>query len=76
MAEKKKKKSSKKVSFMELTEKELDKMYVDSKKELQELRFQIVTSSVRNVNKISHLKKEIARILTTKKIRATKAATG
>lgn len=57
-------KSTKKVSFADMTNEELQSMLKQFKKELQELRFQLVTASVQNTAKISHLKKDIARILT------------
>ena len=64
MATQKKKKGTKKISFSELSDKELQKMYSDNKKELQDLRFKTVTAAVRNVKKIRQLKRDIARILT------------
>jgi len=75
MAEKKKdKKKAKKskISFQELTVEELEKMKVDIKKELQEIRFKIVTGSVSNVKKISHLKKDYARAMTFLKLKKNK----
>ena len=56
--------NKKKVIFSELRVEELEKLKVDIKKELQELRFQLVTSTVPNIRKIRNLKKNYARILT------------
>ncbi len=64
MLRKSTKKAAKKVSFAEMGNEELNSMMRDFKKELQEIRFQFVTASVQNTARVSHLKKDIARIKT------------
>jgi large subunit ribosomal protein L29 len=60
----KKDKKGKSISLNLMNESELLKMYNESKKELQEIRFSIATSSYNKVSRVKHLKKNIARILT------------
>ncbi len=60
----KKDKKGKSISLNLMNESELMKLYNESKKELQEIRFSIATSSYNNVSRVKHLKKNIARILT------------
>lgn len=60
----KKEKKSKKVSLRSLSEAELKKLHNDYKKELQEIRFSIATSSYNNVSRVKQLKRSVARILT------------
>ncbi len=69
MLGKKQKSSAKKVTLSELSNAELDVKYTEIKKELQEIRFKLVTSTVPNVRRIRALKKDIARILTIKNAR-------
>ncbi|MDH5716339.1 MAG: 50S ribosomal protein L29 [Spirochaetia bacterium] len=59
-------------SFHEMTDKELEKILVDSKKELQEARFKTATSGFTNFSKFKSLKKNIARILTVQRLRLIK----
>ena len=68
-----KKGKQKKASIHEMSDQELDSMYNDLKKEHQELRFKLVTSTVPNVRRIRHIKKDIARILTVKRKRQLQA---
>lgn len=65
----KKDKKGKKVSVRSLSDAELQKLYIDYKKELQEIRFSIVTASYNNVSRVKHLKRGVARILTILKER-------
>jgi len=44
--------------------KELEKMIVDLKKKLSDIRFKFSSNKLKNVKEISNSKKEIARILT------------
>lgn len=74
MAKADKKKSGKKVNFAELSDTELARYYQDFKKELQEIRFSLVTSSYPNNARIGALKKDIARILTVQNQRKSRAA--
>ncbi len=69
MLGKKQKSNAKKITLKELNNAELDVKYTEIKKELQEIRFKLVTSTVPNVRRIRALKKEIARILTVKSAR-------
>ena len=48
---------------------ELSKYNYDMKKELQEIRFQIAVGTVPNVRKVRVLKKNIARVLTIKRMK-------
>lgn len=64
MAKAKKEKAGKKVNFAELSDAELTRYHGDFRKELQEIRFSLVTSSYTNNARIGILKKDIARILT------------
>ena len=68
-----KKGSKKKISFHELSDEELTKLYIENKKELQELRFNLVTSVVPNIRRFRAAKRDIARILTVQRERAIKA---
>ncbi|GEM_PF-1092952 len=74
MAKADKKKATKKVNFAELTDAELTRYHGDFRKELQEIRFSLVTSSYTNNARIGILKKDIARILTVQNQRKTQAA--
>ncbi|RME93827.1 MAG: 50S ribosomal protein L29 [Candidatus Hydrogenedentota bacterium] len=60
---------TKKVSYAELTDAELDKVYKEAKKAIQEARFQAATGSLKNVKLIRQKKKEVARVLTEKRKR-------
>ncbi len=60
-------KSKKKNTWSDLENKELDKSYNELKKELQELRFQKVTSHLANPRRIRFIKRSIARVLTCKR---------
>lgn len=73
MAKVEKKKTGKKVDFAELSEVELTRYHGDFRKELQEIRFSLVTSSYTNNARIGILKKDIARILTVQQKRKTQA---
>lgn len=73
MAKADKKKAGKKVNFAELSDAELSRYYQDFKKELQEIRFSMVTSSYPNNSRIGALKKDIARILTVQNQRKSRA---
>ncbi|MFO1472578.1 MAG: 50S ribosomal protein L29 [Turneriella sp.] len=73
MAKADKKKAAKKVNFAELTDAELARYHGDFRKELQEIRFSLVTSSYTNNARIGILKKDIARILTVQNQRKTQA---
>ena len=68
-----KKGSRKKISFHEFSDEELAKLYTENKKELQELRFNLVTSVVPNIRRFRAAKRDIARILTVQRERANKA---
>jgi large subunit ribosomal protein L29 len=74
MAKADKKKSGKKVNFAELSDAELAKYELDFRKELQEIRFGLVTSSYTNNARIGILKKDIARIQTVGTQRKAQAA--
>ncbi|MFZ5629704.1 MAG: 50S ribosomal protein L29 [Spirochaetota bacterium] len=74
MAKADKKKAGKKVNFAELSDAELSRYHQDFRKELQEIRFSLVTSSYTNNARIGILKKDIARILTVQNQRKTQAA--
>lgn len=71
-----KKKKSKKVSFHELNDGELSKTYNDAKKRLQELRFSIVTGTVKNIKEINRLKRDIARVQTVRRAKEISAQKG
>lgn len=73
MAKADKKKSGKKISFAELSDAELTRYHHDFRKELQEIRFSMVTSSYPNNARVSTLKKDIARILTVQNQRKGQA---
>ncbi len=73
MAKADKKKAGKKVNFAELTEAELTRYHSDFRKELQEIRFSMVTSSYANNARVGTLKKDIARILTVQNQRKGQA---
>ena len=60
----KKSSKKKKISFNELTDEELVKQYKELKGEIQQVRFDLVTSSVSNVRRIRQAKRDIARVLT------------
>ncbi|MBS0616705.1 MAG: 50S ribosomal protein L29 [Spirochaetes bacterium] len=64
MAKAEKKKASNKVNFSELTDAELNRHHTDFRKELQEIRFSMVTASYPNNARVGLLKRDIARILT------------
>lgn len=64
-----KKRSKKIVTLADLSGKDLDKRYAELKQEHQELRFRLTTGGIPNVKRLSHIKKEIARILTIKRAR-------
>ena len=68
-----KKGAKKKISFHEFSDEELAKLYTENKKELRELRFNLVTSVVPNVRRFRAAKRDIARILTVQRERAKKA---
>lgn len=70
----KSKKDSKKISFGELTDEELNARYDEYKKELQDLRFKMVTSTVPNVRRMRFLKRDIARIMTVRRQREMQSA--
>ncbi len=74
MAKSDKKKAGKKVNFAELSDAELSRYHQDFRKELQEIRFSMVTSSYTNNARIGILKKDIARILTVQNQRKMQAA--
>lgn len=74
MAKADKKKAGKKVNFGELSDAELTRYHHDFRKELQEIRFSLVTSSYTNNARIGILKKDIARILTVQNQRKMQAA--
>jgi len=74
MAKADKKKAAKKVNFAELTDAELSRYHQDFRKELQEIRFSLVTSSYTNNARVGTLKRDIARILTVQNQRKTQAA--
>ena len=79
MAKADKKKAAKKVNFTELSDAELTRYHGDFRKELQEIRFSLVTSSYTNNARIGTLKKDIARILTVqnqRKAQTTAQPTG
>lgn len=71
---KKSKKSSKKVSYAELQDSELEKLYKDAKKAIQEARFTAVTGALKNVKVIKQKKREVARVLTEKRRRELASA--
>jgi large subunit ribosomal protein L29 len=73
MAKADKKKAGKKVNFAELTDAELSRYHLDFRKELQEIRFSMVTSSYPNNARVGTLKKDIARILTVQNQRKGQA---
>jgi large subunit ribosomal protein L29 len=73
MAKADKKKAGKKVNFAELSDAELARYHQDFRKELQEIRFSMVTSSYTNNARIGNLKKDIARILTVQNQRKSQA---
>jgi len=73
MAKADKKKAGKKVNFAELTDAELLRYHLDFRKELQEIRFSMVTSSYPNNARVGTLKKDIARILTVQNQRKGQA---
>ena len=60
----KKSSKKKKISFNELTDEELVKQYKELKGEIQQVRFDLVTSSVSNVRRIRQAKRGIAMVLT------------
>ena len=60
----KKSSKKKKISFNELTDEELVKQYKELKGEIQQVRFDLVTSSVSNVRRIRQAKRDVARVLT------------
>ena len=62
----------KKRLFHEMTDKELESNLLDFKKELQEVRFNTVTSGYSNVSRFKTIKRNIARVLTVQKIRELK----
>ena len=64
-----KKTNKKKVSLKDLDKEELIELYKKTKKELQEIRFKIVTAAYSDVKKIGSLKKNIARIKTILRLR-------
>ncbi|HRP68037.1 MAG TPA: 50S ribosomal protein L29 [Turneriella sp.] len=64
MAKADKKKATKKIDFAELTDAELMRHHGDFRRELQEIRFGMVTASFTNNARVGSLKKDIARILT------------
>lgn len=66
-------KKGKKVSFHELTNDELDQRFNDAKRQLQDIRFKLVTSAVQDVRRIRNLKREVARVLTIKRLREIEA---
>jgi large subunit ribosomal protein L29 len=48
----------------ELTDEELDRKLADTRQELFNLRFQSATGALENAARLTHTKREIARILT------------
>lgn len=74
MAKADKKKTAKKVNFAELADVELTRYHGDFRKELQEIRFSLVTASFTNNARVGILKKDIARILTVQNQRKRTAA--
>jgi len=74
MAKADKKKTAKKVNYAELSDAELLRYHGDFRKELQEIRFSMVTASYSNNARVGTLKKDIARILTVQNQRKHVAA--
>lgn len=64
-----KKNAKKKSTIHELTNEEMDARYAELKKEQMQLRFSRITGNVPNVKRINQIKKEVARILTVKRMR-------
>ncbi|MBV6492879.1 MAG: 50S ribosomal protein L29 [Turneriella sp.] len=64
MAKAEKKKAVKKVNYAELSDEELTRHHADFRRELQEIRFSMVTAAFSNNARVGSLKKDIARILT------------
>lgn len=58
----------------ELDEDELDNKLTESKQELFNLRFQVVTGQLDNVARIGHVRKDVARIRTILRQREIAAA--
>ncbi|MHB1486443.1 MAG: 50S ribosomal protein L29 [Acidimicrobiales bacterium] len=58
----------------ELDEDELDNKLTESKQELFNLRFQVVTGQLDNVARIGHVRKDVARIKTILRQREIAAA--
>jgi large subunit ribosomal protein L29 len=73
MAKADRKKAGKRVNFAELSDAELERYHQEFRKELQEIRFSMVTSSYANNARIGVLKKDIARILTVQNQRKRQA---
>ncbi len=69
-----KKGSKKKISYHELSDEELNKHLGDLKKEQQDIRFQVVTSAVSNVRRLRHIRRDVARIHTVRRLREIAAA--
>jgi large subunit ribosomal protein L29 len=58
-----------------MTDAELEQKLADTRHELFNLRFQSVTGALENSARLTHAKREIARILTIQNERASSAAT-
>ena len=57
----------------ELTDEELDRKLADTRHELFNLRFQSATGALENAARLTHTKREIARILTIRNERQSAA---
>ena len=57
----------------ELTDEELDRKLADTRQELFNLRFQSATGALENAARLTHTKREIARILTIRNERQSAA---
>ena len=58
----------------EMDDDELDRRLAESKQELFNLRFQVVTGRLDNVARIGHVRRQVARILTVQREREIAAA--
>ena len=58
----------------ELTDDELDRKLADTRQELFNLRFQSATGALENAARLTHTKREIARILTIRNERQSEAS--
>ena len=66
--------ASRTAELREMDDDELDRRLADSKHELFALRFQVVTGRLDNVARISHVRREVARIMTIQREREIVAA--